>query len=371
MQTVDYKPFTGNDKRLAAALLIRSGIEPLSDGAISSDDMDRAWPLRDMDLPELCSFANASLGDQHSGADKPTQVRAAVASGAVSNIMGAVFGAALIGSYRSSPDSTRGWVAERDVARFGSQDRMRINEVEDLDRHARGGPANMAKLEESDVETLTVARFTKSIAFDEMDIVNDRLDALLESGRSLGRAALRLKLDLIYAKLLANGNMTDGNALFHANHANTSTGALALGTLQTTCALLAAQRENGIALNLKPAFVIVQEDQKLDAANLLASGIAKLAGLTLRSDSRINATGVTDPSDGVVYLGDSTRYYIASRAADAPSIESAYIRGSGRAPVVRAWSEDGDGRYGVGLSVVHDLGVGVVGYRGLAFSTGA
>lgn len=69
-------------------------------------------------------------------------------------------------------------------------------------------------------ETAMLATYGRLFAITRQTIINDDLDAFTKIPMKMGRAARRTVGDLVFAVLNANPNMSDGTALFHADHAN-------------------------------------------------------------------------------------------------------------------------------------------------------
>ena len=82
--------------------------------------------------------------------------------------------------------------------------------------------------------------------------------------------------------------------------------------------------------------------------------------ITPVSDSRI-ANGVTDPNTGTAYSGTTTQWWLVSNKA--PTIEVAYLRGSGKAPQVRQYILD-RGEWGIGWDVNMDVGAKALSWQG-------
>jgi hypothetical protein len=82
------------------------------------------------------------------------------------------------------------------------------------------------------------------------------------------------------------------------------------------------------------------------------------------SDSRLT-NGVIDPTSGPSQTnnaGSSTKWYLISNKC--PTIEVAYLRGSGRAPQVRQYMLD-QGKWGMGWDVNLDLAAQAMDWHGM------
>ena len=57
-------------------------------------------------------------------------------------------------------------------------------------------------------------------------LINDDISAFTDISARLGRAAADFEADFLASKLTANPKMSDGKAVFHADHGNLGSGAL-------------------------------------------------------------------------------------------------------------------------------------------------
>ena len=326
---------------------------------------------------ELCRMASRPVNYDN----RAECFRASLSSGDLAGILSAGFGSAMTAGFSESPDTTKytnprtgeveSWIRERDAEDFRPFETGRLAAADSLARVGRGAPPVAASVQTGSLEAYRLLRYGRWLVFDEQDVYADKIDALLLSAHNLGQAAARLRLDLIYSLLLENPTLgLDSTALFAAGHSNQSSGALTLATLETSSALMTAQVENSVRLGLAPSALIVPEDLKGTAADILKSGVDRLMGLDLIVEPRIDAAGVRDPRDDVLRTGTATNYFLAASGKIAPTLELAYLRGSGRQPETDEYTLNGDGRYGVVHRVVFDLAAAALDFRGLVHSTG-
>lgn len=311
------------------------------------------------------------------------RIRAAGSSGgSLTNIFTTSVNAVLLTTYMEATDTTAGWVREADVADFKTNERPRMTKGPNLVKLPRGGEADHAT--RSDVgESYKIARYSRQFFMDEQDFIDDSLGALTDMPTEFGLAAARLRPDLVYAILLANPTLTATSlALCSTNAAQgnkLTTAALAAAKLKAAAAAMRLFRENSVNLNLMPSHLIVPPTLEFTAYELVNSTeniIAGTAGsvtergnintlqrlgLTVVADARLE-NGVTDPDSGTAYSGSSSTWWLAS--AMAHTIEVGYLRGTGRAPRVRSWVADKEGRYGMGWDVNMDIGAKAMDWKG-------
>jgi hypothetical protein len=128
-----------------------------------------------------------------------------------------------------------------------------------------------------------------------------------------------------------------------------------------------------------PRFLIVPPALVWRAKELLKSASVVIAGDTDTVRGNYNAlseenivvvpearleNGVTAPDTGTAHAGSASTWFLAAAAAS-HTIEFAYLRGTGRAPVVRSFGLT-QGRWGIGWDINHDIGAKALDWRGLA-----
>jgi len=372
---------------LAAGLQMRAGAPVIKPRASEQRRAEQARLAEqgerysDMSLVDICREALRLEGRAvpHS---RQEAIRAAFSTSNLSYIFTTSVNAMLLNAYEQAPDTTD-WCRVTDVADFKSNERTQLDPEGGLKRLPRGGAAEHTKTDERQ-ETYKVYRYARQFSVDEQDVIDDRLDAFQTRPVELGQAAARVRPDLVYYALLANANLSDGNALFvadpHANYGTTST-ALAASTLQAGVAAMAKQRRNGVPLNLAPRYLLVPHDLMFTAMTLIRSAMRyssegdynplKDLGIEVRSEGRLGVAGVTDPITGTAQAGTATNWFLAAGPMQAHTIEVGYLSGTGRRPTLRSWTLDKEGRYGIGWDVKIDVGVCVLDYVGLYKATGA
>lgn len=332
---------------------------------------------------EICREALRVAGRAEAGAGYSPEevVRAAVSTGEVSGLFTTNAAARLLEAYEAGGDSTRGWTRETDVADFKTNERHRLEAGAALQKLPRGGTAEHGE-RSSALESYKIARFARQWVMDEQDIIDNNLSPLLDMPEEFGAAALQLRPDLVFSILLANANMRDGVALFHAaTHGNLQTGsALAAATLGAGKTLMNTQTENGRPLGIFAKVLLVPEALDWTARQLVSSAEIRDGGASAQygtmnpaagqfavvADSRLD-NGVTDPVSGTVHAGSATTWFLAANSGR-HTIEVGYRAGTGRLPVVRSYPLSG-GQWGIGFDVNMDIGAKALGWEGLVKST--
>jgi hypothetical protein len=345
---------------------------------------------RGMSAIDVCREA-LRLEGKNCGYGVDDTIRAAVSTGAFTQIFTTSVNAGVLQGWDEEEDTTVGWVSESDENDFKTNTAIKTDGSTGLEKLPRGGTARDAKMSDS-AETYKLARFAKKASFDEQDIIDDTFGALMEMVVEFGKGARRLRPDICYAILLANGVLAEtGGALFNSTaettaggHANLQTGALTADTLQTSITamgkhFLQSGKDRKI-LNIRPRFLIVPGELEWTARIITSSAERVIAAnsngtfnplqnmLQVKVENRVGAVGVTDPRTGTNYTGTSTNYFLA--AAPGRTIRIAYRKGTARGPQIRNYVLD-KGQWGIGWDINMDITGVALDYRGLEKSTGA
>lgn len=193
-------------------------------------------------------------------------------------------------------------------------------------------------------EPVTLATYGKLFKITRQAIVNDDLDAFTRVPQRMGRAARRTVGDLVFAVLTGNPTMSDGTALFHADHGNLagSGGAPTVTTLEAAMAAMATQkdRSDNATLNIRPAFILAPYALRGTVMQLLESEYDP-AKTTRAANTVRNA--VQPIIDARLDTDSATAWYLAASPMMGDTIEVSYLDGNA-APFLdskQGWSVDG------------------------------
>ena len=393
-------------RSLAAGMLADQGLEPTNHALyrgvlprradrLTEQDAELGESFRGMSAPDIfreCLRIDTGRSYRTIG-EALEAVRATPSGATLSHVFTTNVYARLVAGWETAGDTTAGWCDEEDVANFMEHEDITTSGSSRLEGLPRGGTATHATFSDKK-EVYRIARYAKKFTVDEQDIIDDRLGAIMRVPGDMGEAAARLRPDLVYSLMLENPTMTDTGAVFNATatttaggHANLGTGALASATLMAAISAMGVQRDaNNSILNIEPRYLIVPSALDWTAQSLLSpASIAHLfadsadpvrttENLIARKrllpvmDDRIGAVGVVDPRTGLVRTGSATNWFMA--AGGSRSLRVAYLRGTGRRPVLRSYTLD-KGQWGIGWDINMDIGAGFMDFRPWYKSTGA
>jgi hypothetical protein len=340
--------------------------------------MEQAHKLSKLNAIDFCRHSLRASG-RAVPSDQDDMIQAAFSSGSLVNSMTTSMNAKLLTAYLETPDTTNGWVLEDDVPNYLQNERVRTIRGASLSEQPENAEADHDSFEDVQ-EVYKVKRYTRQIEVDEIAVVNDTLGAIARKPIEFGQAAARLRPDLVYGTLLANPTLNaTGRALFNATDANLITSnALTQPNMTRAIARMSTIQENGVNIDVTPTHLIVPPSLR-DPARVIIGSQINLASTTvnvpigavnplydynldLRPEKRLE-NGVTHPATRVTYGGSATTWYLASSFA--PALEVGYLRGHGRAPKVRSWVNDKQGRFGMGWDVQMVVGVCVLDWKGI------
>ncbi|HEJ4650912.1 TPA: Clp protease ClpP [Pseudomonas aeruginosa] len=265
------------------------------------------------------------------------------------------------------------WTKKGMLSDFKTVHRVGLGEFPSL-RQVREGAEYKYVTVGSRSQPIALATYGEIFSITRQAIINDDMNLLTDIPRKMGMAAKATIGDLVYAILTSNPALSDGKALFHADHKNLQTGAssaLSIESLSKAKTQMATQKtevEGGKprTLNIRPAFVLTPVALEDKAKQIIRS--ASVPGAESNS-------GIENPIRnfaeviGEPRLDDNsaTAYYLAARQGS-DTIEVAYLDGN-ELPYME--QRQGFTVDGVATKVRIDAGVAPLDFRGLQKSNGA
>ncbi|HFQ6045955.1 TPA: ClpP-like prohead protease/major capsid protein fusion protein [Pseudomonas aeruginosa] len=265
------------------------------------------------------------------------------------------------------------WTKKGMLSDFKTVHRVGLGEFPSL-RQVREGAEYKYVTVGSRSQPIALATYGEIFSITRQAIINDDMNLLTDIPRKMGMAAKATIGDLVYAILTSNPVLSDGKALFHADHKNLQTGAssaLSIESLSKAKTQMATQKtevEGGKprTLNIRPAFVLTPVALEDKAKQIIRS--ASVPGAESNS-------GIENPIRnfaeviGEPRLDDNsaTTYYLAARQGS-DTIEVAYLDGN-ELPYME--QQQGFTVDGVATKVRIDAGVAPLDFRGLQKSNGA
>lgn len=283
-------------------------------------------------------------------------------------ILSNVMGKAALKGYEEADETFHLWTSKGTLSDFKKTTRAGLSSFADLPQVPENGEYSYGTIGDTG-EEIALATYGKMLRISRQAILNDDLDLFGKIPMRMGRAAKRTIGNLVYAILTGNPTLSDGTALFHANHKNViSGGTSALGVvgLGLARAAMRSQKDGDAIVNVKPRYLLVPAVLETAAMQVINSTFDP-------SDAKGHASNpvagmaevVTDPRLDEASL---TAWYLAADPAAVDTVEVAYLDGNEtpRLEQQEAWTTDG-----VEFKVGIDAGVAPLGYQGLLKSAGA
>jgi hypothetical protein len=259
-------------------------------------------------------------------------------------------------------------IARQTTARdFRAVNRLQLSEAPALVQVNEAGEYKHGAMAEAK-EAYSLKTFGRIVSLSRQAIINDDLQAFSSLMARMGAAAREFEATQLVNLLTSNPNMSDGVALFHANHSNLATGggsALALTGLAAARKAMRLQKGlSGTPINCTPRWLVVPASLETTAEQLLTQLYATKiddanpfsnAGLTLVVDPRLDANSTTG-------------WYLATDVGQLEHLEYAYLESQQGPRVESRWGFDVDA---LETRISLDFGCGVVDFRGLYKSVGA
>jgi hypothetical protein len=347
------------------------------------DNMNKAERMEQYSQIRLCREQLRNRGiDDFDEDDFEEIAQRSFSTPGVTTIYTQTVGAVLLANLMEISDSTQGWCDVRTVPNFKSNELHRL-EGGALARRIRGKEAAESEFADT-METYKVHEYANKMKIDRQDLIDDSLQAWSTVGSNWAYAVGDLRPSLVYGALSANAALSDGTALFHADHGNlTASAGLSHETVQASMNRLAAMKgANGNILGLRDAYLVVPQALYYDAKRILnatevrsnESGIKQygtaniLSGepITLAADVRLSS-GFVYPYTGIAVAGAPTTWYLAAKGGRY-GVVVGYLQGTNGMPTMRTKTLDG-GSYGIQMDMNLDIGIGFQSHQGIGKHT--
>lgn len=273
-------------------------------------------------------------------------------------------------AYEYTPRTFTSFCNQATLPDFKEVKRAQLAGAPSLDRVVEGAEYKQGTMGES-AESYRAFKYGKEIAITYETLVNDDMDAFSRVPRAFGASAADLESDLVYAALTGNSKMSDGKAVFHADHKNMGTAAmLSVASLSEMRAKMRKQKGlpsekngEGRVLNLMPAVLLVPAALETEALKLTT------AGLIANNSSDVNPFAgqlrvVVDPR---LDETSTTAWYLIADPMRVDTIEYAYLDGSSGIEVSTRIDERNDSFI---VKARHVFAAKAIDYRGMAKNAG-
>lgn len=221
-------------------------------------------------------------------------------------------------------------------------------------------------------ESYQLATYGRIVALTRQAIINDDLRAFDRALGTAGQRAADLESAIVYNVLLANANLADGTALFHANHGNVGTaGVISETSWSEAWEKMTQQKDLGDAtgadkeyIDARPRFALVPPGQRAIEARKM------IAATTPAKSADVN------PFTGAVQVIEEPRlfktggpqpWYLAADPNLVDTVEFAHLEGQTEPFLDQRAGFEVDG---VEIKIRHDFAAKALDFRGLFYNAG-
>lgn len=317
---------------------------------------EAARPYAAMSTIDLARDCLQRAGTSHMGMSADTVItRALHSTSDFPLILGDTVGRELRRAYQAAPSGVQMLARQTTARDFRAKRALQFGEGPELKKVLEGGEFEHGTIDES-AETYSVETFGRIFSISRQALINDDLGAFTQIPTKLGNAARAFEAAQLVAKLVENPNMSDGKAVFHADHGNLASSGAALSITTLTAARTAMRRQTGLGdqpIDAKPYAVVVPPELETTAEQLLTE-------IAATNTDDVNPFGklllAVEPR-----LTDTDTWYVAADPATIDGLEYAYLEG---APGPQIETRQGFEVDGVQMKVRLDFGCGWTDYRG-------
>ncbi|SDL09184.1 prohead protease/major capsid protein fusion protein [Paracoccus chinensis] len=268
-------------------------------------------------------------------------------------ILGDAVGRELRRSYATAPAPIKQLARQTTAKDFRPRASIALTNGPDLLKVNEGGEYQYGTFG-TGAEAYAVETFGRIFAITRQALINDDIGAFRDIPARLGAAARAFEAAQLVKVIENNPKLSDGKAVFHADHGNLGAdGAPSMTTLALS--RLAMRRQKGIGgevIDIAPKFLLVPPELETVAEQVLAD-IA--ATTTAEANPFTGLTLIVEPR-----LTSQTRWYLVADPALSDGLEYAYLEGAAGPQIDTRTGFEIDG---VEVKVRLDFGAGWIDHR--------
>ena len=234
---------------------------------------------------------------------------------------------AMLRGYEEAEEVFPKFTRAGNLSDFKQHSRVGLGTFDSLDEIPESGEYKHGTFGER-AEPIQLATYGKLFSISRQAIINDDLSVFTEMPRKMGRAAARTVGDLVFAVLTGNPTLSDGTALFHANHKNlaSSGAAPSAATVGAGRTKMMTQTDGATtALNIRPSYFLVPAALEDTARVLMASETDPSQANSKKPNAVRNAAEVL--VDARLDADSIAAWYLLADAGVFDTIEVGYLDG--------------------------------------------
>lgn len=331
-------------------------------GRVKLTDAGRQY--RGLSLLEISRELLEKEGVKTRGMDKLQLAQRALATADFPYILANVANKTLRAGYEAAPQTFKPFTKQTSAPDFKTIQRTQVGDAPQLKQVNEAGEFTYGSIGEGK-ESYQLATYGRIIAVTRQTLINDDLSAFADLPAKFGRAAANLESDIVWGIVTTNAALNDGVALFHANHGNLGTGAIAVAGLNTGRSAMRVQKSvDGQYINVMPSYLIVpaalettaQQYTSADFVSAKSSDVNPFkSALQVLVEPRLDATS-------------TAVWYLAADPMTIDTIEYCYLDGN---EGVYIETRNGFEVDGMEIKARLDFAAKAIDYRGLYKSSGS
>lgn len=237
-------------------------------------------------------------------------------------ILGNTVNRTLRAMYQLQPRTFTGWARQSTAPDFREVARVQMSESSAFQKINEGGEYKVLSFGES-AEKYSLAKYGGIVPITWETLINDDLGAFDRIPLALAAEAAAIEGDIVYGILSANAALSDGVALFHADHKNLL-GAAAISDTSLSLGRAAMRKQTGKkgrVLNLTPSFLIVGPDKETEANKYTSASFVATKASDINPNYNTSLEVVVDPR----IAGNA--WYLSAAPGQVDTVEFSYLEG--------------------------------------------
>lgn len=324
-----------------------------------------AWDFSQMSLRELARHCCARNGLPQ-GESSSKMVARALSTSDFPAILENIAVKSLRDAYELAPRTFVLLGRQTGMPDYREVSRPQFSDAPKLDRVLEGGEYTYGTVGDQG-EKYRLFKYGKVVSISREAIVNDDLNALGRLPAMMGAAAAQLESSLFWSTITGNQTMSDGNALFSAEHNNLEASGSVIDIASIgdgRAAMHRQQTEQGHFLHASPAFLVVPTAIETRAEQFVSpSVIASEPGAINPFAGRLQV--VSEPR---LDTASATAWYLWADPNMIDTVEYAFLQGEEGPQIQRRENFNTDG---LDLKVRHSFAARAIDWRGMFRNDGA
>lgn len=276
-------------------------------------------------------------------------------------ILAAVTNKTLRKGYDAAPQTFKPFCRQVTIKDFKNKQSIQLSEAPVLEKVNESGEFKHGTMTESK-EEFKLESYGRIIGFTRQMLINDDLNAFTRAPQLFGVSAANLESDIVWGIITTNAAMSDGTALFHADHGNYTVGA-APSVTQISTGRKAMRNQKGLdgatIIDVTPKFIAVPVALETAVEKILVQNFFPATTANTVPEFFRSLTPISEPRLDVT---SEKVWYLFAEPSRIDTIEYGYLDGQSGVYVETRNGFDIDG---MEIKIRHDFGAKAIDHRGM------